>query len=355
MQKDTKQRIALNFLVISQDALSFIESINEESITKEVKELPKSNLSIATLSTEFPKLKELAEIRDKISDKFKNDAILIDDGCSDFFHLKLFPLIQEFERHLRKLLYLGSSLNNEHQRSAQIKKLEEKSLEDIFNIIFFDPDFTKNMLDYVNSRQNKNKPISKELIKRAMDGIEEKTFWDTCFGPSAVRTLRKNHEKVRTIRNSVMHFRTLEYDYFEEGVELFSKINMELKRTIDKIIDGPIKSRKTIFDENFYSTLDSFMSKQINPFLSQFKPISNPCLNIPYIDNNCLNTLSPYVTDFYSNPAVLDSIRQHHNLFNNLILNQDDYINEYLNKEAVDNKENGHSSNADYKNDDTKE
>lgn len=72
------------------------------------------------------------------SDNFDNES-------AAYFNKSLYPYFNEFERKLRKLLYLKSALQHDATASQNIKELESKDLGTIFELLFTDTQFIKDV------------------------------------------------------------------------------------------------------------------------------------------------------------------------------------------------------------------
>ena len=69
-------------------------------------------------------------------------TVLINESLA-YFNRKLFPYINEFERKLRKFLYLKSAIYTGEKRIENIRDLESKDLGEIFVLLFTDAEFVK--------------------------------------------------------------------------------------------------------------------------------------------------------------------------------------------------------------------
>ena len=83
--------------------------------------------------------KQFSEINNRICEEFS--PTILTDESSEYFNKSLYPLVNKFERYLRKLRYLKVSLCNEEKLKGIIRDIEKKDFGEIYNILFIDNDF----------------------------------------------------------------------------------------------------------------------------------------------------------------------------------------------------------------------
>lgn len=174
---------------------------------------------------------ELSIINEFVIKKFS--PIVLTDESSAYFNKRLFPLVNGFERKLRKLLYLKSALLKDSE-NENIKNLEEKDLGTIFEILFADESFIKEVKKNVTDKTWK---FTKNEIIGMIDGLDENTLWDTLLGKEVVPSLRSNFSIVRKYRNSVMHAHNIDVKTYRAAMKLFTEIIVQLDNEIGKLID----------------------------------------------------------------------------------------------------------------------
>lgn len=177
---------------------------------------------------------------------------------SEYYNKLLFPLVNEFERKLRKLLYLAASISDNKAAFDTFRNLEEKTLGEIFNLLFVDTKFVANMKKRVNGTDefNGQKSYSKAEIQEFLSGVEEHTLWDTLFNGSSPSTIRLKFREVFDYRNKVMHAHNIGRDLFGKARYLFDKINKELNSEIGKII-GQAENEPSKVKRNANSSISS--------------------------------------------------------------------------------------------------
>lgn len=170
----------------------------------------------------------------------KYSPLVLSCESSEYYNKILFPLVNELERKLRKLLYLAVSISDNSKAKESIKQLEEKDFGNIFDLLFTDQDFINNLRNRIipnkeSEYYGKNK-YSKVEIKAYLDLLVENTLWDTILGNNSVPTLRTSFRDVQKFRNDVMHAHNIDKVLFGKSKNLFSIINKELDVAISKII-----------------------------------------------------------------------------------------------------------------------
>ena len=118
----------------------------KESLDVIIKDVKKSNFWIVVFRVNGEN-KENALILSKINkDVIKNyNVITLVNESAFYYNKKLYPLINEFERKLRKILYLASKLSNESSDSETIHDIEEMDFGKLFELLFTDDEFIQNV------------------------------------------------------------------------------------------------------------------------------------------------------------------------------------------------------------------
>ena len=192
----------------------------------------------------------------------------------------MYPLINEFEHKLRKLLYIKSFLNKDDKTSNNINDLESKNLGQIFELLFTDEQFIKNVRSKVQKEMTWNFPKS-EIVEE-IEKIPENTVWDQLMGSKAVPSLREEFSSAKKYRNDVMHAHSINYKTYKKAKSLFIKINKQLDAEIGLIVEISEKptpnnlslnynlvlseaiknmnldNQSIMFRENFFQPLHSF-------------------------------------------------------------------------------------------------
>ena len=163
------------------------------------------------------------------------DPITLSCESAEYFNRALYPLINAFERKLRKLLYLTSSISGDEDVAKSINNLEKNTLGKIFDLLFTDPDFPKKVKHRSNCQGefNGRSVYSKSEIQEYIDGLGESVLWDTLFSSQSTLTLKSNYRSILDFRNKVMHAHNLDKHEFAKAKRLFGKVNKELDVEIE--------------------------------------------------------------------------------------------------------------------------
>ena len=225
-----------------------------DKIQKEIRNIENSScwtlcLSINSESEEAAKL--LDSLNTKIYERYK--PTVLSNECSAYFNKSLFPIVNEFERKLRKLLYLASALQGDNDAHKVIIDLESKDLGEIFVALFCDSNFVKCVKEKINQ---KTWQFTRDELLALIKELNENTLWNELLGRDCVKTLRKRFGELRTCRNDVMHAHNINLTQYQLAKRLFQKVNTELDVAIGKLI-GAKEENEPVTPTNFNSTLGS--------------------------------------------------------------------------------------------------
>lgn len=168
------------------------------------------------------------------------DCIVLTDESSAYYDRVLFPLINQFERKLRKLLYSASVISAD--QGNHIVDLESKDFGELFTLLFRDEDYWKTVKTYVNGQKRGQKlgwqGFAGEL-KIFLNGENEKPLWDKLL-PGEVPTLRESFSDVQQHRNDVMHAHYIMRKEYLQIRRLFEQINSEIDEAIEGLANGAL-------------------------------------------------------------------------------------------------------------------
>lgn len=225
-----------------------IETYKPTDITVKITNIKNSALWVASYfinGDNEENAKKLSEVHSSI---YKYSSSVLACGSAKYYNRILYPLANDLERKLRKLLYLTVSISSDKDAKEKISELEEKDFGTIFDILFIDQNFIIDLKKRVNadnkSEFNGKSRYSKNEIQSYLDSLEEKTLWDDIVGKDNVPTLRNNFRDVNEYRNDIMHAHNINEESYEKAKALFKKINSELDEAVDKYIEN--LSEKTI-------------------------------------------------------------------------------------------------------------
>lgn len=242
--------------------------------------------------------KLLSKINENIVTSFS--PTVLTDESSAYFNKKLFPYINEFERKLRKLLYLKSAINKSKKSFDNIKDLEQKDLGEIFDLLFTDENFVKNVKGKVNEKTWR---YTKKEIIASIQNIKEDAVWDLLMCEDAIPTLRNNYILVKMYRNDVMHAHNISLKRFSESKKMFKEINAQLDDEIAKIITYPLKAKK----ENMEMRFDETLGEAIAKMQKDTKELRE---SYGFVDEIKNALQSPLMKEVNESRAIIDSLKQ---------------------------------------------
>lgn len=192
------------------------------------------------------------------------NPLVLSNGCSAYYNKSLFPDINEFERKLRKLLYLASRLSENKEYITIIKDLEAKDFGEIFTLLFIDTNFVNNVKTKVNGQKGSSGSFTRKEIIEIIQNIEEKTLWDELLQYECVPTLRKKFYEIKAYRNDVMHAHNMDYMGFNDARKLFRSANEEFDTAIGELIGAKEDNIPTFVVKDFNKILGNALQNQID-------------------------------------------------------------------------------------------
>ena len=122
-------------------------------ISKSINDIENSDcwtVSFQTIGNALNDANLLSGIHDQIVEKYH--PIVITNESSAYYNKTLFPLYNDFERKLRKMLYLKSALAPSVDNNKNIENLESQDLGSIFEMLFTDTNFISCAKQKVNEK-----------------------------------------------------------------------------------------------------------------------------------------------------------------------------------------------------------
>ena len=241
------------------------DSAIDETVKKEIITIQNSSCWMLYLYADGENeqvARKLDLINSQICEKFR--PTVLSNGCSAYFNKSLFPIVNEFERKLRKLLYLASALQEDNETNEVIKNIESKDLGKIFEGLFTDADFVKKVKEKVNQ---KTWQYTRKEILRNINELDENTLWDKLLGVECVETLREKFNEIKYYRNDVMHAHNINLKQYRAAKRLFQKVKDELDMAINELMGTEKKNQSVTINNNFNNAIrNAFESiqQQIN-------------------------------------------------------------------------------------------
>lgn len=221
------------------------EDIDLRDYAREDTKIPETDVHIYTfayasidesINDEF-RAKKLDELTQLIAQKYEGKFQVVSSGSSQYFCDKLYPLLAEFETHLRYALYISRAVYNsdnletesfffdveDQKQRGKMKrcKIENMVFSEIYTSIFTDTSLKSKIQSQYNAHLTKA-----ELIKR-IEAIPEETIWHKWVGNKY--TYVENHFlEIKNYRNDVMHSHLISYACYIEAKK-------NLQRAIDEI------------------------------------------------------------------------------------------------------------------------
>lgn len=199
--------------------------------------------------------KTLSKLDDTIREKFH--LTILESGCAVYFNKRLYPLINNFEIKLRKLLYLTSAINKKGKTNKNIANLEKQDFGWIFSMLFIDNNFMSKVKEHIKNLNQEH--FVKSDILSFVESIEEKTVWDELLGVKTVPTLRNRFNDIRVYRNDVMHSHLINWERYREIQELYDSVNNELDEALHDI---EIIESKAPSKPDFNNALEQALKQQ---------------------------------------------------------------------------------------------
>lgn len=254
------------YLFIGDESQKVIEEYKPVGVTVEINSLENSDCWIAIYSV-HGESKKSAELLSSVNDYVVKEChpTILTNGSSAYFNRVLFPYINEFERKLRKLLYLKSAISKGEKFSENIQDLESKDLGAIFELLFTDEKFVKEVKSQINSKSWK---FTKSEILSSVKDISEETVWSHLIGEDAVPQLKQDFIAVKNYRNDVMHAHNIDAKTFRTIKKLFIKINKQLDTEIGKII-YVAETHPTVEESTYNADLNKAITERNRALLLQ--------------------------------------------------------------------------------------
>lgn len=241
----------LEYLFFEEELKQDIQKYKQENIEYNVTDINESEYwigkFIVNLEDKERNASILSNINQEIVTHYEGKYVTLTNEASHYYNKELYPLINKFERKLRKTIYLAIKLTKENEKSEEsqmINDLEGKNLGTIFDIIFTDDEFNKELRKNVNDGGFKH---NKSQILDKLSKIREKTLWNEYLGDKNSPTLQKEFNNMRDYRNKVMHAHNINEEDYNKIKNVYSLVNEELDNVIDDILDQKLIN---LYDEN---------------------------------------------------------------------------------------------------------
>lgn len=298
------------YLFLSDEKLEEVKKYHVQDAITECKQIKDTDcwiVSVTIKGDNSTAAKALSEANDYILSSYK--PIVLTSGCASYFTKRLYPLAADFERGLRKLLYLKSAISNSQEAQRHIKDLESKNLDSIRKLLFYDTHFTKEVQKEVNSRADS---YEKAEIIKLIEAIDEKSVWTVLFPDDPPEQLKQQFSKLMEYRNDIMHSHNISFERYENEKALFEEKNKEIYAAIDDLL------AKEIDDENAQE-FDQSLGEAIQAQKEQYEKTSlaNIALLTHYMSSPAFEAARKAVinTDFKKLSAELAAVMKYNKLY----------------------------------------
>lgn len=275
-----------------EEILSGNNNIKYKRIESNNKNILRMRIETISHNNNKSEAQTLEEIKKKIREsehRVNYHITVCYDGSAEYYCNKLMIPLAIFERNLRQFLYLILiSLHDiewndrfiskeviddiKKKNNNNINKLVEKGLEYFTFQNYIECLFTprnlksiEEMMKEVNN-ENEKEGVTKEDIVKIINNNAEKTMWEVIFNDITdikIEFSRKEIDKIRKIRNEVVHNKEMTSQKYEEYKKIINELNKKIKMVITKIEEE--KYREKIFDIRLI----------LDMYLNKFKEISN--------------------------------------------------------------------------------
>lgn len=274
------------YMFVSDKHRDTIDNYKPVPIKVDISTIENTNIWIVAFS--LPNMNEnnamkLSDVHDYVT---RLSPFVLSCESSEYYNQRLFPFVNQFERKLRKLLYLATAVSGDEKATNCVNNLESKDFGQIFSDWFIDIDFINKTKIRINAKDNfKDKDkFSKAEIQAFIEDLTESTLWDLTLGSIAAPTLRSNFREIHNYRNDVMHaHNTLGSEQFRSAYSLFTTVNKELD---NEITSFTAKAKKMTVEEK--QEVSRIISSTIEA-MDLYTPLSE-ALN----SNELLSTSIPY-------------------------------------------------------------
>lgn len=171
----------------------------------------------------------LSELNEDFISQF-SPVTLINESA-EFFNKKLYPLVNKFERLLRKFLFLRVAMCDEAKFEHIIKDIESKDFGEIYNILFVDSKFCKDVREKIKNAHTKFDML------QILEESKETTAWDILASEDKLSLIKDNFDVLKLYRNDVMHAHNIGETTYKKAKNLFNDANLQLEQEINKLIE----------------------------------------------------------------------------------------------------------------------
>lgn len=228
-------------------------------------------IEFRTQGTGVAMAKALGAVRDTLPSA--KGVHILEDDASQLFAKRLFPRLAEYERELRRTLFLALDLgeSDETDGNELLKIIERESLSRLGNKLFTDDRFVK----AVKERACERRPFSKEEITRLVESTEEKAPWDILFGGFDMGCVKRNFWPIVECRNAVMHHRTIKGDKYDDTLRRLRNSTNALLAYSSRVCEetGSSEDRERRAERASWSMMEGIRTEKLSESLAAISEI----------------------------------------------------------------------------------
>ena len=311
------------YLFLSGEKIEDIKAYHVKGALETYTQIKNTNCWIVAFSLKgdtIDNAKILSNANDYIVTNYK--ATVLTNGCAAYFTKRLYPFAADFERGLRKLLYLKTAISKSKAAKNHIRNLEDKNLEDIKYILYYDKNFYEGVYETIN----KKRKFQKEEIISAINGIDEKTVWQALFPNNPPEHLKEMFSTIMLYRNDIMHSHNINFERYESIKSSFEQVNGEIQKAINAIVEQEFDTENAIefdqslgeaiaaqqeyasYEQNYNSLLESYIN---SPAVEAArKLIANMDLSAAYSTLSAAEQAALKVVATINSPGFQSTIQQ---------------------------------------------
>ncbi len=171
----------------------------------------------------------LSKINEDIVSKFAPKVLA--NGSAAYYNRVLYPLVNQFERLLRKYLHVRNIQVENETVKGLLDHIEKKDFGNIADLLFVD----KQLLDEVKKITKDVK--NKQQIIDQISELNERTIWSIFDSGNELQQISDNFYMIKEYRNDVMHAHNINESTFKAAKKLFKGVNAMLDNKTTQLLE----------------------------------------------------------------------------------------------------------------------
>lgn len=224
------------YLFLSDEHKKEVNALVFDGVMFEFNDIKNTDLWTVRCSAEGANEESAKKLSDVHSNFIRFSPKVLTCESAQYFNNTLYPLVNQFECKLRKLLYLADAISGSEKNN--IGELEKKDFGEIFDMLFVDERFIDKLKSRVNATrgsgyEGKSRYAKSEILEFLNETVEN-TLWDIIFEINDVPTLKKRFRDIQAYRNDVMHAHNIDKKQYGKIKYLLKKVNSEMDAAIGR-------------------------------------------------------------------------------------------------------------------------